>query len=140
MKIGSFPSNVIPIGSGVRSKRSEGDGGSARQQYDPNQTRHDDGGENGHEKQKKQEDFDPKLIDEALESFKTDASAMEHGLSAEVNGSGPGLKISVKDCNGTTVRQFSGEEFLKLRDAASHKPPSSGSSLAIRGKILDQKL
>jgi hypothetical protein len=141
VKIGSFPSNVIPIGSGLRSKRNEGDGGNARQQYDPNQSRRDGSeGEGGEEKPKKQEALDPQLIDQALESFKTDASAQEHGLSAEAEGSGPGLKISVKDCNGATVRQFSGEEFLKLRDASSQKASPTDNPLATRGKILDQKL
>jgi hypothetical protein len=145
VKIGSFPNNVIPIGSaGVRSKRSEGEGGNARQQYDPNQTRRDGEGSSGDpggdsRKEGKQEAFDPKLIDDALESFKTDASAQEHGLSAEAEGSGPGLKINVKDCNGTTLRQFSGEEFLRLREASTAQA-SAFKSPAKRGKILDQKL
>lgn len=140
MKVGSIPNNVIPISSGgVRSKGREGDGGSARQQYDPNQTRHDENGQQNSDQQKKQEAFDPQLIDDALESFKADASAQEHGLSAEVDGAGPGLKISVKDCNGTTLRQFSGEEFLKLREAASPQARTAG-SLGKSGKILDQKL
>lgn len=141
MKIGSFPKNVIPIGSGVRSKRSEGDGGSARQEYDPNQSRRDPDN-NGQEdsKKQKQEAFDPQLIDEALAAFKSDATAQEHGLSAEVEGAGPGLKVSLKDCNGTTVRQFSGEEFLRLREVSALKPGSTNSPTAKRGKILDQKL
>lgn len=136
MKIGpGAVNNVIPISSGLRSKKSEGEGGSARQQYDPNQTRKDgshDGGQQRHEG----EGFDPQLIDAAVESFKTDAAAQEHGLSAVVEGNGPGLKIHVKDCNGTTLRQFSGEEFIKLRQATSARTTPTGK----RGKILDQKL
>lgn len=127
MKINPF-ANVIPFSSAVRSKRSEGDGGSARQQYDPNQNRKDD-----EQKDKKQEPFDPKLIDDAVESFKADEVTRASGLSATVEGVGPGLKIHVKDCNGTTLRQFSTEEFLRLRDATSK-------GAGKRGKILDQKL
>ena len=127
MKISPF-ANVIPFTNATRTKRSEGEGGNARQQYDPNQGRKD-----GEEKRKEQEPFDPKLIDDAVRSFVTDAATQEHGLSAVVEGTGPGLKIHVKDCNGTVLRQFSGEEFLKLRDATSQ-------TLGKRGKLLDQKL
>jgi hypothetical protein len=133
LKISPF-ANVIQFPTGVRTKRNDGDGGSARQQYDPNQTRQDQKDSQDNPQSKKPETpFDPKLIDDALQSFKTDAAAQEHGLSATAEGSGPGLKIHLKDCNGTVLRQFSGEEFLKLREATT---PVAG----LRGKLLDQKL
>ena len=132
MKIGPF-APVIPFSNAVRTKRNSGDGGSARQQYDPNQSRKDEDGGSGEPKKESQERFDPKLIDDAIESFKTDAAAQAQGMSATVEGSGPGLKIHLKDCNGTTLRQFSGEEFLRLREATVRV-------VGLRGKILDQKL
>ena len=112
------------------AKRNEGDGGNARQQYDPNQSRKDD---QKPATQRKKSRFDPKLIDDAVQSFKNDEAAQAHGLSATVEGTGPGLNIHLKDCNGAVLRQFSGEEFLKLREA-------TGKSVGLRGKILDQKL
>ena len=130
MKINPF-ANVIPFPTTVRNKRNEGDGGSARQQYDPNQTRKDN--QDDSKKHEQPEKFDQKLIDEAVASFQTDSTTQAHGLSAVVEGTGPGLKVHVKDCNGTTLRQFSGEEFLRIRGVTS-KDPSP------RGKILDQKL
>jgi hypothetical protein len=139
VKIGSFPGNVIPISTGVRGKR--GGGENARQQYDPNQTRRDSQDAEGDQRhEREQPAFDPKLIDEALESFKTDAAAQASGLSATAEGSGPGLKVSVKDCNGTTLRQFSGEEFLRLREAANGPAPGALPTGLRRGKLLDQKL
>jgi hypothetical protein len=128
LKINPF-SNVIPLTSAVRSKRNEGDGGGARQHYDPNQNRKDG------EREKDPERFDPRLIDDAVQSFTEDAAAQAQGLSATVEGTGPGLRIQVKDCNGTVLRQFSGEEFLRLREATSAQGPGLR-----RGKILDQKL
>ncbi len=133
MKISPF-ANVIQFPTGVRTKRNDGEGGNARQQYDPNQTRQDQKDRQDAQREKKPEaPFDPKLIDDAVQSFKSDATAQEQGLSATVEGSGPGLKIHLKDCNGTVLRQFSGEEFLKLREATAQPA-------GLRGKILDQKL
>lgn len=90
----------------------------------------------GYEQQKnKQDDASPTLedIDAAVQAFGEDVQTQANGLSASTEGAGPGLKVVLKDGNGATVRQFTGEEFLKLREAASRDVGS-------RGKILDQKL
>jgi hypothetical protein len=139
MKISSN-NNVfrLPGSGGIASKRNEGDGGSGRNAYDPNQTKQDS--KSGQEHEKRQESLedqpDRKQVDEAVAAFQADATTQAHGLSAVVEGAGPGLKIALKDCNGTTVRQFTGNEFLKLRDATA---PSASKDARPRGKILDQK-
>ena len=142
MKINSF-GNVIqfPTGSVRGNRRSDGEGGSARQQYDPNQSRRDDQDQPGQESKDSPEKFDPKLIDDAMAAFQADAVTQEQGLTASIEGTGPGLRIHVKDCNGATLRQFSGEEFLRLREAASRPGLTLGAGVADgrRGKILDQK-
>jgi uncharacterized FlaG/YvyC family protein len=72
-------------------------------------------------------------IDQAVEAFQHEMEAQSNGLSATVEGTGPGLKVVLKDGAGSVVRQFSGEEFVKMRK-------SSSKDGRVRGKILDQKL
>jgi hypothetical protein len=132
MKINSF-NNVIPFSSALKSKRNEGDGGAANQQYDPNQTRKDKDSEE--EKQRRQpKEVDAVQVNDAVASFHLDAVSQANGLSAVIEGSGPGLKIAVKDINGTILKQFTGEEFLLLRS------PDSPNTSRPRGKILDRKI
>jgi len=69
----------------------------------------------------------------AVDAFDSDAQARATGLHASVSGAGPGLKVILTDGTGVTIRQFTGEEFLKMREAA-------GLDNRGRGKILDQKL
>ena len=71
-------------------------------------------------------------MNEAVEAFQKDPQAQASGLSATKVGSGPGLKVVLKDGSGAVVRQISGEEFLRLREALTTDKRS-------RGKILDQK-
>ena len=78
---------------------------------------------------------DEKNVQEAIEGFSKDIHADSNGLKATASGQGPGLKVILKDGSGAVIRQWSGEEFLKLRKAASN---DSGDPK--RGKILDQKL
>ena len=70
-------------------------------------------------------------VSSAVEAFGDDAGVAAIGLSAEVVGQGPGLRVTLKDGRGAVVRQFTGEEFVRLREAAA------GTS---RGKLLDKKL
>jgi uncharacterized FlaG/YvyC family protein len=70
-------------------------------------------------------------VNSALNSFAQETDVLENGLSAELDGKGPGLRVTLKDGRGAVVRQFTGEEFIRLREAAS----GSG-----RGKLLDKKL
>jgi hypothetical protein len=72
-------------------------------------------------------------VDAAVDAFKVDQQTQANGLSADVIGQGPGLKVILKDGSGAVIRQFTGEEFLKLREASTQQG-------AARGKILDQKL
>ena len=70
-------------------------------------------------------------INSAVDSFGVDTGAVANGLSAEVVGQGPGLRVTLKDGRGAVVRQFTGEEFVRLREAAT----GTG-----RGKLLDKKV
>jgi hypothetical protein len=72
-------------------------------------------------------------IEKAIEAFAVDTQTLANGLSASRVGTGPGLKVVLKDSSGAVLRQFSGEEFLRLRGA-------SNKDVRARGKILDQKL
>jgi hypothetical protein len=70
-------------------------------------------------------------ISSAVDSFGADTATVANGLSAEVVGQGPGLRVTLKDGRGAVVRQFTGEEFVRLREAAV----GTG-----RGKLLDKKV
>jgi len=109
----------------VRTKR-DGQGGAGQQHYEQ-QSKRDQRGEEDPEEAKKK-------VAAAVESFSSDQQAQASGIQAFVeNSQGPGLRVVLKDCNGTVVRQLSGEEFLRLREATANGSPR-------RGKILDQKL
>lgn len=70
-------------------------------------------------------------VESAMNEFQSDAQALAAGLSAAKEGSGPGLRIILKDGSGVVIRQFTGEEFVQMRDAVNGKSAS--------GKILDRK-
>lgn len=73
----------------------------------------------------------PAELAQALDEFTQNQNVASNGLQAEVAGQGPGLRVTLKDGRGAVVRQFTGEEFLRLREAASGAP---------RGRLLDKKL
>ena len=79
------------------------------------------------------EEASPENVGQAVDAFQVHLATHAAGLNASVEGQGPGLKVILKDGHGGVVRQFTGEEFLKMREAASKDG-------RIRGKILDQKL
>lgn len=66
----------------------------------------------------------------AVDAFSQDSAVVANGLNAAVEGQGPGLRVTLKDGRGAVVRQFTGEEFVRLREAAAGP----------RGKLLDKKL
>ena len=72
-------------------------------------------------------------VEAAIQAFGSDSQAQLHGLTANIQGQGLGLKVVLKDGTGAVVRQFTGEEFLKVREGVSKDAKG-------RGKILDQKL
>ena len=72
-------------------------------------------------------------VERAVTEFDGDAQVQGHGLIATAVGQGPGLRVVLKDGSGAVVRQFTGDEFLKLREAAVEGTPN-------RGRLLDRKL
>ncbi len=91
------------------------------------------------QKKKKKDPAEIVVTDEkvkiAIEGFKKEIHAEQNGLIAIPEGQGPGLRVYLKDGSGAVIRQWTGEEFLKLREAANTKTEEPN-----RGKILDQKL
>ncbi len=131
MKIQSLTGNWGYYGV-VREKQ---DGGSGNQQRSPD-------GQGRQSKDHKDEysnsNFEEQApsqekMDEAIKAFGRDTQAQESGISASLEGSGPGLKVVLKDGAGKVVRQLTGYEFIQLRSST----PTEGHSC---GKILDRKL
>jgi uncharacterized FlaG/YvyC family protein len=79
-----------------------------------------------------QQEHSREELEEAVAKFSQDGDSLRHGMQADLIGQGPGLKVVLKDGTGVVIRQFTGEEFIKLREAVGQG--------ASRGKILDQKL
>ena len=93
-------------------------------------------GQNAYERQKKEEKQEevPVTAEEvqaAIETFSGDETNLTHGITASAQGTGPGLKVVLKDGSGGVLRAVSGEEFLKLREAVTNGKKS--------GRIIDQK-
>lgn len=130
MKIGQSLGNVIFPNFGAKSTvasedaRAEKDGENGREQYSRQQKQDGEGESSPDEKKQK--------FEQALQSFKDDPQTQASGISAETEGSGPGLRVVVKDSSGVVIRHFTGDEFLKLREAVG--PDKKG-----RGRLLDQK-
>jgi hypothetical protein len=70
-------------------------------------------------------------VNAAMATFQADQQTQAQGIAAEVQGTGPGLRVVLKDGSGATIRSLSGEEFLRLREATH--------DVRISGKIFDQK-
>ena len=122
MKIRSTQ-ELSPTPSLVREKREKNSGQDGFQRSFDQESRR--------EKERKPEDIEKEVLAE-MERFREDSQATVHGLTATAEHDGPGLKVVLKDGNGTIIRQLTGEEFLKLREAVEQ--------VAARGKLLDQKL
>ena len=94
-------------------------------------------GQNAYERQQKKDEKDQEFeatveeVNAALEKFAGDEASLTHGITAQSEGNGPGLRVVLKDQSGGVLRSVSGEEFLKLREAASSGRKS--------GRLLDQK-
>jgi hypothetical protein len=99
--------------------------------------KHGGAGQNAYERQQKKDQDEKEFeatvedVNEAIERFAADQATLTHGITAQSEGAGPGLRVLLKDASGGILRSVSGEEFLKLREAvaAGHKS----------GRILDQK-
>ena len=120
--------------SGIIRDRKEGNGGGGNQPHSDSQGQNpsDQKPENG-KTLASSDQSQPEQVNQAVESFKSDHQAQANGLSANLEGTGPGLRVILTDKAGKVVRRLSGEEFLKLRGAAS-------AIERISGKILDRKL
>ncbi len=110
--------------------QARGDGDHAQGQQGENQRQSQEGhtdGKNG------EDEITQENLDAAIVAFDSDQQAKANGLHAERTGTGPGLRVVLRDHNGDVLRQYTGGEFLKLRDNASRDFKS-------RGKLLDRKL
>jgi uncharacterized protein YlxW (UPF0749 family) len=122
MKVNTY-SNITQIFNRVTDKTSDKQGGAGSNAFDQ-------------QKQKKKEEeneFEASIeaVEAAVEHFGADETNRSSGLSASTEGSGPGLKVLLKDSTGGILRSISGEEFLKLKEAVN--------SGARSGRLLDQK-
>lgn len=99
------------------------------------QSQHQNQDQNEQKKDQSSETYEvtEEKVKAAMLSFDKDAQAKANGLHVDQQGVGPGLKVVLKDESGRVIRQFTGEEFLKMREAVHHGDTK-------RGKILDQKL
>ncbi len=121
MKIQSIGNTGYSIA--VHEKKERGD----------SQRKHSETGDLGNEGSFSDElEEEEKKLSQALEDFEAESQEQSHGLHASVLGSGPGLKVVLKDPSGKVIRQLSSQEFLKIRES-SHPHEKAA------GKILDQK-
>lgn len=97
------------------------------------QRRERQGASNGAPKRQDPDSYSEAEVSAAVSAFQSDTQAQASGIAAVVEGSGPGLRVQLKDGSGAVIRQFTGAEFLELRDSVAR----DGSG---RGKILDRKL
>jgi hypothetical protein len=123
MKIQSYL-NIQPLFGKVAEAGSEKQGGAGQNAYERQKNKDDQ------EEQKKLLET-PEALEAAVDGFSGDETNLAHGISASAEGSGPGLRVVLKDQQGGILRSVSGEEFLRLREAVSSGRKS--------GRILDQK-
>ena len=135
MKIGPL-TNLITYPQFVREKQDGGNSGAEYFKENSKKNPKDKDSGKTLEEASSNEDVEPSTaqsVGRAVIEFLADKQTLSNGLSAVVEGQGPGLKVVLKDQNGEIVRQLSGEEFLRLRKGVSKEAP-------LPGKILDQKL
>jgi len=121
MKISSIPFAPAAV-ERVRRRDDAADREQRRENPDQREPKKDGSSE---------EKFDVEQLTREIDSFTNENSSQAYGLNARMEGSGPGLRVTLKDGSGAVIRQFTGEEFLQLREAAQ----ATG-----RGKLLDKKL
>jgi len=123
MKVNTYSNNVVQMFDRLKAKSADKDGGSGSNAHDQNKKENDN-----------KEEFEVTMesVQKAIDDFTSNEMNLTHGISASQDGSGPGLKVTLKDSSGGVLRSVSGEEFLKLREAIH--------SGAKSGRILDQKV
>lgn len=123
MKIRSLTDAVQTFSSSKVKEKSEKEGFSRFMQQH----------QNSEQKEDETVEVTDETVEKAIDEFAHDEQALSAGITAHATGHGPGLKIILKDGSGGVLRQMTGEEFIKLRDAVHNIAHKSG-------KILDQKL
>ena len=123
VKIAATPT-TIPATDRVRSKQDAGHDSSSGRQH-----ARDGKDQDSNREEKKHSDAD---VQAAASAFSQEPTQRAQGLTAQAEGRGPGLRVVLKDGTGAVVRQFTGQEFLELRQAASQ-------DFRGRGKLLDKK-
>lgn len=71
-----------------------------------------------------------KSVADAIDKLGGELRAEHTDIQASMEGSGPGLKVVLKDGRGAIIRQMTGDEFLQLRTSVG---PAS------KGRLLDKK-
>ncbi len=124
MKINFYP-QITQIFEKVKTTTNDKEGGAGQNAYERQQKK----------KEENSKEFEQLVNDEnvqqAITEFAGDSVNQTNGISASMEGHGPGLKVILKDAGGGVLRAISGEEFLKLKEAVSQGKRS--------GRILDQK-
>ncbi len=118
---------VNPLWDAFRFVSSAQGGGNPQQKKKQQDNRQ------GREKSEEIIEVTEESVASAVDAFGADVANQAHGLSASIEGQGPALRVLLKDGSGALIRQFTGDEFLRLRDAVSKDGRASG-------RILDQKL
>ena len=115
-------SSITQISARVMDKSNDKQGGAGQNAYERQQKKDD-----------KEKEFEATIeeVSAAIEKFSGDEATLANGITAQSEGTGPGLRVLLKDANGGVLRSVSGEEFIKLREAVSLGNKS--------GRILDQK-
>ena len=122
MKINSYAS-IHPLFGKISEAGADKQGGAGQNAFERHKKKDEE----------KEENFEASLeaVEAAVDGFADDKLDSSNGISASAEGAGPGLRVVLKDASGGVLRSVSGEEFLKLREAAS--------SGARSGRLLDRK-
>lgn len=122
MKINSYAS-IHPLFGKISEAGADKQGGAGQNAFERHKKKDEE----------KEENFEASLeaVEAAVDGFADDKLNLSNGISASAEGAGPGLRVVLKDASGGVLRSVSGEEFLKLREAAS--------SGARSGRLLDRK-
>jgi hypothetical protein len=115
-------SSITQISARVLDKPTDKQGGAGQQAYERQQ-----------KNDQNDQEFEATIeeVNAAIEKFAGDEATLTAGITAQSQGTGPGLRVLLKDPTGGVLRSVSGEEFLKLREAVSSGRKS--------GRLLDQK-
>lgn len=119
MKVNQQP-QITQIFERVTGKPGDKQGGAGQNAY-----------EQQHKREEKRQEATEQDLLQAVETYGADPTNLDHGITATPDGQGPGLRVILKDAYGGVLRNVSGDEFLKLREAVRSGRKS--------GRILDQK-